>query len=133
MAQGQYIFKLHFGPKLAEPDVSCNPGTIADEHALYLRELYSDDTTVNSDGIIFATLTMEQSVARGDIMTDVETYMNESSLQFLLGEKDINDDAAWQAYKDTMQSMGIEDAIAITQEAVDQFNAKSIPTAWISK
>lgn len=33
----------------------------------------------------------------------------------------------------TMQSMGIEDAIAITQEAVDQFNAKSIPTAWISK
>lgn len=133
MAQAQYIFKLHFGPKLAEPDVSCNPGTIADEHALYLRELYSDDTTVNSDGIIFATLTMEQSVARGDIMTDVETYMNESSLQFLLGEKDINDDAAWQAYKDTMQSMGIEDAIAITQEAVDQFNAKSIPTAWISK
>lgn len=88
---------------------------------------------VNSDGIIFATLTMDQSVARGDIMTDVETYMNESSLQFLLGEKDINDDAAWQAYKDTMQSMGIEDAIAITQEAVDQFNAKSIPTAWISK
>lgn len=130
MSDAQYIYKLHFGPKLAEPDVSCNPGTIGDEKALYWRELYSDDTTVNSDGIIFASLTVDQSVARGDIMTDVETYMYENTLHFLLGEKDITDDATWEDYMNTMQSLGIEDAIAITQEAVDTFNAKSIPTDW---
>lgn len=130
MSEGQYVYKLHFGPKLAEPDVLCNPGTIGDEKALYWRELYSDDKTVNSDAIIFATLTVEQSVARGDIMTDVETFMNETTLQFLLGEKDINDDAAWTNYMDTLQSMDIQGAIDITQEAVDNFNAKSIPTDW---
>ena len=30
----------------------------------------------------------------------------------------------------TMQSMGIEEAIAITQEAQDAFVAKEIPTDW---
>ncbi len=130
MSDGQYIYKLHFGPKLAEPDVQCNPGTIGDPKALYWRELYSDDATVSSDAIIFASLTVDQSVARGDIMTNVETYMNESTLHFLLGEKDINDDAAWTEYMDTLSSMDIEGAIAITQEALDDFNAKSIPTDW---
>lgn len=131
MSDGQYIYKLHFGPKLAEPDVLCNPGTIGDPKALYWRELYSDDSTVSSDAIIFATLTVDQSVARGDIMTDVETYMKETTLHFLLGEKDINDDAAWEEYMNTMQSLDIEGAIEITQEAVDNFNAKSIPTDWV--
>lgn len=130
MSDGQYIYKLHFGPKLAEPDVLCNPGTIGDPQALYWRELYSDDPTVNSDAILFCSLTVEQSTARGDIMTDIETYRNESILQFLLGDKDINDDAAWQEYMDTLQGMGIEEAIAITQEAQDEFMAKSIPTDW---
>lgn len=52
-------------------------------------------------------------------------------LHFLLGEKDINDDAAWEEYMNTMQSLDIEGAIEITQEAVDNFNAKSIPTDWV--
>ena len=63
-------------------------------------------------------------------MVDIETYMNESTLQFLMGDKDINDDDAWQEYMDTMQSLGIEEAIAITQEAQDAFIAKEIPTDW---
>ena len=49
----------------------------------------------------------------------------------MLGDKDIRDDAAWQEYMDTLQSMGIEEAIAITQEAQDAFVAKEIPTDWV--
>lgn len=130
-SDGQYIFKLHFGPKLAEADVQCNPGTIGDPKALYWRELYSDDETVSSDCIMFASLTAQQSLDRAEYMVDIETYMNESTLQFLLGDKDIRDDAAWQEYMDTLQSMGIEEAIAITQEAQDAFVAKEIPTDWV--
>lgn len=130
-ADGQYIFKLHFGPKLAEADVQCNPGTIGDPKALYWRELYSDDTSVSSDCIMFASLTADQSLERAEYMVDIETFMNETTLQFLLGEKDINDDTEWANYMGTMQSLGIEDAIAITQEAQDAFVAKEIPTDWI--
>ncbi len=129
-SDGQYIYKLHFGPKLAEADVECNPGTIGDPKALYWRELYSDDETVSSDCIMFASLTAQQSLDRAEYMVDIETYMNESTLQFLMGDKDINDDDAWQEYMDTMQSLGIEEAIAITQEAQDAFIAKEIPTDW---
>ncbi|MGN0801592.1 MAG: hypothetical protein ACI4MF_03240 [Candidatus Faecivicinus sp.] len=132
-SDGQYIYKLHFGPKLAEADVQCNPGTIGDPKALYWRELYSDDPTVSSDCIMFASLTAQQSLDRAEYMVDIETYMNESTLQFLLGDKDINDDAAWQEYMDTMQSLGIEEAIAITQEAQDAFAAKEIPTDWVQE
>lgn len=130
MSDGQYIYKLHFGPKLAEADIQCNPGTIGDPKALYWRELYSDDPTVSSDRILFASLTAEQSIERAEYMVDIETYMNENTQAFLLGNLDINDDAAWQNYMDTLQSMGIEDAIAITQEAYDAFVAKEIPTDW---
>ena len=133
MADGQYIYKLHFGPKLAEADVECNPGTIGDPKALYWRELYSDDPTVSSDCILFATLTAEQSVERAEYMANIETYMNEATLRFLQGTKDINDDAQWQEYMDTLKSMGIEEAIAITQEAQDAFVAKEIPTNWAHK
>ena len=130
MADGQYIFKLHFGPKFAEADVQCNPGTIGDPKALYFRELYSDDETVDSTGIIFATLTVDQSVARAEYMTDIDTYHKEMALKFILGQEDI--DAKWDEYMSTMKAMGIEEAIAITQEAVDIFNAKEIPTDWIA-
>ncbi len=129
-SSGQYVYKLHFGPKLAEPDVSCNPGTIGDPKALYFRELYSDDTTVDSTGIIFATLTVDQSVERAEYMTDIDTYYKEMALKFILGDLDIDEN--WDTYMSTMQSMGIEEAIAITQEAVDAFNAKEIPTEWIA-
>lgn len=130
-SDGQYIYKLHFGPKFAEADVQCNPGTIGDPQALYLRELYSDDKTVDSTGIIRATLTAEQSTERASYMTDIDTYSKEMTLKFILGELNIDDD--WESYKSTMQSMGIEDAIAITQGAVDTFNAKQIPTDWVAK
>ena len=130
VSDGQYIFKLHFGPKLAEPDILCNPGTIGDPYALELRILHSDDKTVDSTGIIFAKLTVEQAVARAEYMTDIDTYMKEMTLKFILGELDV--DANWDAYMATMKAMGIEEAIAITQEAVDIFNEKQIPTEWIA-
>lgn len=130
MSDGQYIYKLHFGPKLAEADVECNPGTIGDPKALYWRELYSDDETVNSDGVIFASLTADESLERAEYMTDVETYMGESTIKFLTGAMDLENDADWDTYMSTMKSMGIEEAIAVTQGAVDNFNAKEIPTDW---
>ena len=127
----QYIYKLHFGPKFAEPDVSCNPGTIGDPEALKLRLLYSDDKTVNSSGVIFATLTADQSKARASIMKDINTYVDEMTLKFIFGELDI--DESWDEYISTLKSLNIEEAISITQEAVDTFNEKEIPTEWLAK
>lgn len=126
----QYIYKLHFGPKLAEPDIKCNPGTVGDPVALDFRMLHSDDTTVNSSAIIFATLTVEQSTARAKIMRDIETYVDEMTLKFIFGELDIEDN--WDEYKSTLKGLNIEEAVSITQEAVDTFEAKEIPTDWIA-
>lgn len=127
----QYIYKLHFGPKFAEPDISCNPGTIGDPVALELRVLHSDDKTVNSSGVIFATLTAEQSTDRANIMKDINTYVDEMTLKFIFGELDIDDN--WDEYISTLKGLNIEEAISITQEAVDTFNEKEIPTEWLAK
>lgn len=122
----QMNFKLHLQAKLAEPDVVCNPNVVANEVALEKRMRYSDDAAIDGKQVLPAMeMNPEASEARSDIMTDINTYVDEMTLQFIIGLKSLDE---FDNYLAQLKSMGIEDAIAITQEQYDAFmNKPGIP------
>ena len=52
----------------------------------------------------------------------LSTYFTSRAVDFITGVSDI--EAEWDEYVDTMKSMGIEEGIAIYQEAYDNYMAK---------
>lgn len=68
------------------------------------------------------THTGEESKELASITTDITTFMNESSAQFITGVKNIETD--WDAYVETIKSMKIDRALQIKQDALDRFNAR---------
>lgn len=55
--------------------------------------------------------------------SDVDTYMDENIIRFIIGELDPNDDAAWDNYISDMERLGVRDMIEVYQAALDRFNA----------
>ena len=109
-------------PKLADPDILCNPNVVADEHALEIRKRYGDDPTIDNAQVLPAfTLTAEASEERSDIMNNINTYVDEMTLKFITGVTSLDE---FDAYMAQLKAMGIEDAIAITQSQYDAFMSK---------
>lgn len=118
----QMNYKLHVQAKLSEPDVACNPNVISDEVALAKRMRYSDDATVDSAQILPSfSLSTEASEARNDIMSDINTYVDEMTLKFITGVASLDE---FDAYMAQLKAMGIEEAVAITQAQYDAFMSK---------
>lgn len=57
------------------------------------------------------------------IMSDVTTYVNEMSLQFITGQLSVEDD--WDTYVATLQSMNIDQALGYMQSAWERYNNRS--------
>ena len=70
------------------------------------------------------TLTIEESEEYSAVATDVETYLDETLMKFIRGDMDINDDAVWQEYLDTLDALGVNTMIEIYQAALNRFNAR---------
>ena len=68
-------------------------------------------------------LTSEESVEASGIYSDILTYVSTSVLQFINGDLNVNDDAAWDAYVANIDAMGIDDLSAIIQGAYDRANS----------
>ena len=63
-------------------------------------------------------LTVDESEEYNALYTDIETYMDENIVKFVVGDKPLDE---FDAYVDTMIQMGIEDCIAIEQAAYDRY------------
>jgi putative aldouronate transport system substrate-binding protein len=68
------------------------------------------------------TFTAEESQELSNVLSEVNTFVKEYTLSFLLGRRDINKE--FDSYINTLKSMGIERAIAINQAAVDRYNKR---------
>ncbi len=68
------------------------------------------------------TLTADEAVERSGIMTDIDTFLKEQTAQMITGVLDV--ETNWDTYKSTIQSMGIDRAIEITQAAYDRYLAR---------
>jgi len=65
------------------------------------------------------TPTTEESTRLANIMSEINTFVSEKTLSYLLGEEDI--DATWDQFISTLKSMGIEEAIDIQQKALERY------------
>jgi putative aldouronate transport system substrate-binding protein len=66
------------------------------------------------------TFTPEESQELANIMSEVNTFVKEYTLSFLLGKRDIGRE--FDSYMNTLKSMGIERAISINQAALERYN-----------
>ena len=52
--------------------------------------------------------------------TPIVNYVNECWARFVLGDLDINDDAAWENFVSEVNGMGLEEALDSIQAAYDR-------------
>jgi len=67
------------------------------------------------------TPSSEDSNRLASIMNEVNTYVDEMFLRFIIGQESIDN---FDLYIDTLKKIGIEEAIAIQQKALDAFNRR---------
>lgn len=65
-----------------------------------------------------ASLTVDESEEYAAILSEVRTYVQEMTLKFITGAESLDQ---WDAYCQRLTDMGIEDAIAIKQTALDRY------------
>ena len=67
------------------------------------------------------TLTTQESAAITNALNDCLSYGHEQILRFMTGALDVNDDAAWQTYKEGMDSFGLQEVLDVYQNAYEEF------------
>ena len=65
------------------------------------------------------TLTAEQTATASSIYNDILTHVATSSLQFINGDLDVDDDAVWNKYVSEIENMNIGELTQIVQDAYD--------------
>lgn len=68
-----------------------------------------------------ATPTAEESEDLTGIMSDIETYVNTTILQFIRGDKPLSE---WDSYVDYIWDSDLQSAIDIKQEILDRYNSR---------
>ena len=54
-----------------------------------------------------------------DLQTNIATYITQAEAEFISGQRDISDDAAWAAYKKDIDGLGLSDYLKMQQKAYD--------------
>lgn len=70
-----------------------------------------------------ATLSAEEDEVYSLKMSDIETYVSENILSFILGLSDI--ETQWDEYVATLESLGIQDCIDAKQSAYERYEART--------
>ena len=63
-------------------------------------------------------MTVEESAEYYSLYADIETYMDENIVKFIVGDKSLDE---FDAYVEALIGMGIEDCVAIEQAAYDRY------------
>jgi putative aldouronate transport system substrate-binding protein len=64
------------------------------------------------------TQTADEGTELSSLYTDIETYVQECNVKFIMGQMSLDD---YDSYRDTLRSMGIERCIELKQAAVDRY------------
>ena len=68
-----------------------------------------------------AALTSEESDIYTNPNSDMQTYVEEMTLKFIVGDTDLSE---YDAYISALEGMGLESCIAVKQSALDRYNEK---------
>ena len=66
------------------------------------------------------TMSTEQGEEYNNIVNDLNSYVAEMTLKFIVGDA-VLDDSSWDEYIGDLESMGLEQCVSIKQEALDSY------------
>ena len=69
------------------------------------------------------SLTAEEQEDYAAASADVDTYLDETLVKFIIGELDVDDDAVWQEYLNSLESLGVGTMIEIYEAAYERYLA----------
>jgi len=115
-----HILKVHVAPKLCDSDMKCNPNVLAEgQKSIDIRMKWSDDKDVDGQYVLPPLrLTLEESKARSKIMADVDTYVSEMVLKFIIGEEPLSN---FDNFVNRIKELNIDEAVQITQKAYERY------------
>ncbi|MCD7863763.1 MAG: hypothetical protein LUG61_09730 [Lachnospiraceae bacterium] len=67
------------------------------------------------------TMTAEEGTRYATLYADIETYVQECNVKFIMGQMSLDD---YDSYRETLIEMGIEECIELQQAALDRYNAR---------
>ena len=114
-AIAQYAFNPPWGPYIQQADFCTQ------SYADYQNQALTDwaDSDVLDHFVPTLAIT-ENADQYSTIKSEVDTFISENFILFVTGEKSLNE---FDSYLDTLKGMGIEDMIAIYQNAYDIYNS----------
>ena len=87
------------------------------------RQIGLEMANMSNDGCVpRISLTADETTEYASIISEVQTYVQEMTLAFLLGEADI--ESGFEDYMQTLKDLGVEDAIAIQDAALQRYYAR---------
>lgn len=136
LENGKPVFNDHFINEMETPEIAKATYTMYEAPGLYdyqrNYQMYekdvidqclvwnSSDYSYNMPSAI--TFTEDESNRSSVIMTDIDTYMQEMASKFVSGRASL--DTEWDAYIKQLETMGINEVIAIQQAAYDRYIAR---------
>ena len=96
--------------------VECSPQVKKDGYEIW--KLYEPVNAVPTQ----ITPTSEEGTEFASLYTDIETYVQECNVKFIMGQMSLDD---YDSYRDTLTQMGIDRCIELRQAALDRYNARS--------
>ena len=69
----------------------------------------------------FVTMTADESSEYASIMNNIDTYVNETLVKFIMGIRPLEE---FDTYVEDIWAMGLQDAIDIQQAALNRYNAR---------
>lgn len=119
-----YFFKGHNVYTLAYPDTTCHANLLKSPQATAIRLEYDDDPLLDSALYLPSiSLTEEELDTRTSIMSDIDTYVDEMVLKFIVGSEPLS---SWDQFVSTVEGMGLAEAIEATQAAYDRYMSVTI-------
>ena len=67
------------------------------------------------------SLTADEATIRMPIVTNVQTFVWEKAYNIIFGDDTVDN---WDSYMEQVKALGIDDAIKVTQDATDRWNAR---------
>jgi len=61
----------------------------------------------------------DTSAELADLQTNISNYITQAQAEFVTGQRDIDDDAAWQAYLDDLDGLGVDRYLELQQALYD--------------
>lgn len=118
-----FYWRIHVAPKWCANGVKTNPAILGDPEGLRLRLQFTDDANLQTDYRLSPAvmLTTEENARRAEIMTDVNTYIEEMRIKFITGAEPLSN---YDAYLTQLDAYDYQEAESITQAAYDRYASR---------